>query len=119
MKTILQRLWIIVILPTVTSCTVWNYVKPKPELLRNLPSNISQAEAKFDRRVKQQFPLGSSERELVRELKSQDFQVRSFNKSAVFKTSNLACRLNWIISWKTDTLENITKIDGDYNTVCL
>ena len=119
MKVFKQTLLAIIFSSTVNGCAVWNYIKPKPELIENLPSNISHAESKFDRRIRQQFLVGSSERKLIQDLKSQGFQVNSSTQSAVFKTSNLACRLNWIIRWKTDDLENITKIVGKYNTVCL
>lgn len=119
MKIIKQTILAIVFSSTVNGCAVWNYIKPKPELIKNLPNNISLAETKFDRRIKQRFLVGSSERKLIQDLKSQGFQVNSFARNAVFKTSNLACRLNWIIRWETDELENLTEIVGKYNTVCL
>ncbi len=99
--------------------TLGNSVLFKPELVRNLPSRISEAETEFDLRIKRQFPLGSSERELIQILTSQGFTVTNSNSYAVFKTFNFACRLNWVVKWKTNDSNQLTKIEGKYNTVCL
>lgn len=44
-----------------------------PALARDLPSNVAQAEAAFDKRIKERFPAGTPENQLIAELKHQGF----------------------------------------------
>src|SRR5690348_13690596 len=44
-----------------------------PTLAQNLSTNIQEADAEFDRRVRERFASGASEAEIVAELSSQGF----------------------------------------------
>ena len=99
-----------------------NLFRRKPELIEKITTNIAEAKIEFDKTVKEEFHIGLPESKLIRELSRQGFTPGWSNKdqsSAVFITSNIACRSVWSITWKVDQHGNIIKIDGKYRPVCL
>ncbi len=94
----------------------------KPELIEKITTNIAEAKIEFDKTVKEKFHIGLSEMKLIRELSRQGFTPGWSNAnqhSAVFITSNLACRSVWSIIWKVDKDGNVTEINGKYRVGCL
>jgi hypothetical protein len=99
-------------------------VDSPPRIGQGLPDNIEQARVAFDRRVKEQFPVGSGEKALREELGRQRFVfVPSRDSSpggysAIYEAGQLVCRVTWVVSWSTEA-ERITRIAGDRRDVCL
>ncbi|MBE9046210.1 hypothetical protein IQ255_17660 [Pleurocapsales cyanobacterium LEGE 10410] len=97
--------------------------KKKPKFIQNTYShNISETKIEFKNSVKEEFSIGISENQLIKELAELGFKPGwSYNNqhSAVFITSNIACHSVWSVIWKVDDLGNVTKIDGQYRAGCL
>lgn len=95
----------------------WTYPRP-PALGYDLPSNYAEGEKVFGERVKAKFPIGMSETELLKELRSQGFSVRSYPNKADFKSATLTrgfiFRNLWSVRWRTkdNQLEDIWGVYG-------
>jgi hypothetical protein len=97
----------------------------QPQIGRNLPSAFHDANVAFDERVKERFPIGSSESALLAELKHEGFKVSestteaaAFNFFALYDAPGFPCRLFWKVLW-TSADAKITAIAGRYSGVCL
>ena len=73
----------------------------EPEIARGLPPGYAEANAAFDQRIKQRFPVGTSEKRIVRELEAQSFVVKSHPgwKEASFTKSHIATETVWSVRW--------------------
>ena len=93
----------------------------KPSLVRGLPSTIAVAEEEFDLRVKRKFLPNTSSSEIEKELSRQGFEIKNIRekKLASFELSNIACRLQYRITWKVNDRDEIYNLRGDYGAVCL
>lgn len=99
-----------------------NIFRKKPIIANNITSNLSKANSKFDEAVKEAFPVGLPEIELIRELNSQGFSPGWSYKNqhqAIYNTSNIACNFSWIVIWKTNNNGLITEINAQYKSYCL
>ncbi|MGL5804117.1 MAG: hypothetical protein ACRC2R_27445 [Xenococcaceae cyanobacterium] len=98
-----------------------NFFK-RPDLAQKMPDRISKSKIEFNKLVKKKFPIGLSEKELIRELNFQKFSPGwSYENRhrAIFETSNIACISLWEIIWEVDKQGRITEINGDYSVFCL
>jgi hypothetical protein len=97
-----------------------------PQIGRNLPNAFAEARPIFDQRVKARFPIGSSESELLGELRREKFTVTSldqksspygYTKQATAEIARFPCRIWWLISWTAEA-NKITAIGGMYGSTC-
>jgi len=79
----------------------------------------------FDERVKQRFPVGSEEKALLAELRSERFKTREspdpsspYRSWALYEQSELFCKNTWEILWSADA-GKITNIKATSRAVCL
>jgi hypothetical protein len=99
-------------------------VAKPPPIGKDLPSNFAAARPVFDQRIKQRFPVGSSERELLGELARESFKINpsahaaDSPRSASYESSSMVCKLLWVVDWSAED-GRITDIQGDYGSVCL
>ena len=93
--------------------------RPLPELARNLPQGWAEADLAFKERVRNRFPVGTPQKDVVDALESQGFTIAPDGKRASFEQPNIVCRLTWRIFWATDEVQNIRRIDGVYGGICL
>lgn len=99
-----------------------NLFRREPELVKKMPSNISQAKIEFNTVVKERFPRGLSEIQLIQELSEQRFSPGWSYKNknlAVFVSSNIACRSIWSIVWEANRIGSVTETEGKYTATCL
>jgi hypothetical protein len=96
-----------------------------PKLGRDLPRSWSDQTPYFDERVKERFPIGSSESTMISELRSERFSVRdaagldgSYNFAAVYEQAGIPCREAWTVLWSANG-GVISQIHGRYRQVCL
>jgi hypothetical protein len=96
-----------------------------PPLGAGLSHNYTEASPAFDQRIKNQYPVGSSEDVLRAELHNERFQVLQgidptlrYWYAASFDTLGAACRNKWTVWWNADR-GTITEIAADYDQVCL
>ncbi len=95
--------------------------KPKPELISDLPNNFAAAKIEFQKRAQQHFPLGTSEKELIRQLANQGFSPQwSYGDRhiALFEEKSFPCKLQWTISWKVNRTGRIQDIQTKYVGIC-
>ena len=112
----LAVLWVL-LLPACSAST--------PPLGRGLPKTFAPMAPDFDKRIKQRFPAGSDEEQLLAELRSERFKIREiddpssrYRHSALYEHPGVACKESWTIQW-TDDHAKITSIEGRYRQVCL
>lgn len=94
----------------------WLYPRTPP-IGRDLPSNYAEGERVFDERVKAEFPIGSSEAVLIKELHRQGFSVDLAPKWAgagATITKGLITKTIWSVRWraKADRIQEIWGIYG-------
>lgn len=93
----------------------WPYPRT-PELGKELPTPYKEGEREFDRRVKSQFPIGSSEDELISQLASEGFRLNRGDgpvRSATL-TQGLIIKTLWSIRWrpKDGQIEDVWGVFG-------
>jgi len=97
---------------------------PIPILLQSLPGQPSQEW--FAQRLKEHFPIGSSEADLIRELWLEGFlpktNLRAERRTAEFDSGDKGgfrrCRLTASVSWTADDKGQLTGLDGGYSNLC-
>lgn len=97
---------------------------PIPLLLQSLPEQPSQEW--FAQRLKEHFPMGSSEADLIRELWLEGFlprtNLRVDHRTAEFDSGDKGglrrCHLTANVSWTADDKGQLTGIDGAYTKAC-
>lgn len=79
----------------------------------------------FDKRVKEQFPVGSAENLMLSELRKEGFGIplkypltRGYASSANFSQRQGVCDVTWAIEWNVES-GKITAIEGSRGMVCL
>ena len=90
--------------------------KATPEIGRDLPAEYADGTRVFDQRVKQRFPLGSSEQAMVEELERQGFRrsaAFSGVEDATFTRDELITETLWSVRWRAQA-GRITEIWGVY-----
>ncbi|MEM7594190.1 MAG: hypothetical protein AAF383_22205 [Cyanobacteria bacterium P01_A01_bin.83] len=99
-----------------------NFFQKKPEFIQQTYShNILETKTKFKESVQENFPLGISEIQLVKELANKGFKPGwsySNQHQAVFISSNIFCFSVWSITWEVNEEGNVTEIDGLYRAGC-
>jgi len=97
---------------------------PIPQLLQSLPDQPSQDW--FVQRLKEHFPLASSEADLIRELWLEGFlpktsltaERRIAQYDSAEKGGFRRCHLTASVSWAADNKGQLTGIDGGYAESC-
>ena len=96
-----------------------------PPIGRDLPWAFADAQPVFDQRVKERFPVGASEQQLVTELRKEGFNLdpknvgrTEFKSAAAYELRGLPCTLYWTILWNAES-GGITAIKGKYDSACL
>jgi hypothetical protein len=81
---------------------------PTPPIAQGLPTS-SGPTPDFDARIKQRFPVGSSEGSLVAELRSENFGVTEirdpasqFRHQGYYEAHIFPCKATWTIKWFAD-----------------
>jgi len=100
--------------------------RPLPPLLQNAPKpqNIldNEAGARFTTYLLQQFPIGSSEMDLIDELWRDGFAPGGYDgkgrDEATFIDYGI-CRLDSQVSWDADQKGRLTKVSGWAAYTCL
>jgi hypothetical protein len=91
-----------------------------PPIARGLPKSFGPT-ADFDRRVKQQFIIGSDETKLLAELRTEGFTITEigdpsnrYKHSALFESTHFPCKETWKIRWTGDR-GMIQGVEGSYS----
>ena len=89
-----------------------------PKLARDLPRDYASGEREFDRRVKQLFPIGSSEAGLIKHLRSNGFSIRETKEGfcSASLVRGLVIKTLWSARWRAEDGQ-ITEIWGVYGAI--
>jgi hypothetical protein len=95
---------------------------PLPALVAGLSGNIQAADLEFRKRIRERFPVGSSEIELFQALEQAGFRPGweiGAQRAAYFTQPGFPCARDRWIRWRADDDRIITEIDSGYGTSCL
>ena len=100
-------------------------MKAEPELTHGLSANFKQGTVELNRRVQRRFPIGSSELEMVKQLRTQGFILGPAVidedgpwRDATFERKGFPCIIEWSIRWRAKAAR-ITTIWAIYGGQCL
>jgi len=93
-----------------------------PEIVATLPNDESQFSRELDARLRERFPIGSSQDKLIGYLVGANFvpdwPQHGVNESE-FIFNGLMCDRIAHVSWKADAAGALTNIGGSYESHCL
>jgi hypothetical protein len=96
---------------------------PLPEMVATLPGDESEFSREFDGRIRQRFPIGSSEDKLVDFLGSEgffpDWRRRDNPNASFFVQSGLICHKIVRVFWRGDATGALTDARGSYESRCI
>jgi hypothetical protein len=97
--------------------------RPFPEIVATLPGDESAFSREFDDRLRQRFPIGSSEDKLLGFLASEDFvpdwRRRDDPNASFFVQDGLICQRTARVFWRATAAGTLTEIRGAYGSQCL
>lgn len=97
---------------------------PFPPLVASATSeNMTTIDARFDRVVRERFPIGSLESQLIRDLVAQDFKPGwgwgQDGRSATYKDFAVICANEYTVRWRADATSRLTQVSGEFRAICL
>jgi hypothetical protein len=94
-----------------------------PTIAATLPGDEAQFNREFDERIRDRFPVGTSEDVLVDYLASEHFapewRRRDGANAAAFVWSGLVCTEVVRVLWRADATGVLTAVNGAYESHCL
>ena len=94
-----------------------------PEIIATLPDDESQFSRELDARIRERFPVGSSEDKLLAYLVSANFapdwRRRDDANASVFVWNGLVCSRTARVHWRADASGILTDVGGSYGSQCL
>lgn len=97
---------------------------PPPPLVASAGSGeVSAMDARFDRAVRERFPIGSLESKLILDLVTQGFKPGwgggLDGRTAIYKEFPVVCANEYTVHWRVDATSRLTKVSGDFRAICL
>src|ERR1700722_6775073 len=97
--------------------------RPLPEIVATLPGDESEFSREFDDRVRERFPIGSSEAKLGAFLTNENFlpdwRRRDSPNASFFVQSGLICQKIVRVLWRAEAAGALTDLRGSYESPCL
>lgn len=97
--------------------------RPLPEIVATLPGDESEFSREFDSRIRERFPIGSSEDKLAAFLANEgffpDWRRRDAPNASFFVQNGLICRKIIRVFWRADASGVLTEVRGSYESQCL
>ena len=97
--------------------------RPLPEIVATLPGDESEFSREFDDRVRERFPIGSSEDKLLDFLTNENFlpdwRRRDNPNASFFVQSGLICQKIVRVFWRADAAGALTDLRGSYESHCV
>ncbi len=94
-----------------------------PEIVATLPGIESDFSQEFDARIRERFPIGSSEENLIGYLTAEGFvpewRQRNEANASVLVHAGLLCEKSVRVFWRTDEAGMLTEIAGAYESQCI
>ena len=97
--------------------------RPFPEIVATLPGDESEFSREFDGRIRERFPIGSSEDKLLALLANENFfpdwRRRDSPNASFFVQSGLICQKIVRVFWRADPTGALTDVRGSYESRCI
>jgi hypothetical protein len=94
-----------------------------PAIAATLPGNESQFSGELNDRIRERFPIGTSEDSLIAYLAAENFapewRRRDEPNASTFVWNGLLCKKIIRIYWRADTSGALTDVNGSYESRCL
>jgi hypothetical protein len=93
-----------------------------PEIVATLPNDESQFSREFDARVRERFPIGTSQDKLIGYLVGANFVPdwpQDGANASMFIFNGLICDRIARVLWRADAAGNLTHVSGAYESHCL
>jgi hypothetical protein len=94
-----------------------------PDIAATLPGDESQFAREMDERIRERFPIGTSEDKLVDYLAGEGFvpewRRRDAANASMFVWSGLLCKKTVRALWRADAAGVLTDVNGAYESQCL
>ena len=94
-----------------------------PEIAATLPGDESDFARELDQRVRERFPIGTDEDQLLYYLRTQNFtpdwRRRDDPNTAYFRHQGLICEQTVRLNWRADASGKLTAVGGDYESHCI
>ena len=94
-----------------------------PAIAATLPGEEGRFSQEFDERIRDRFPVGSSEDALVDFLTGEHFapewRRRDGANAAAFVWSGLMCAKTVRVRWRADATGRLAEVNGAYESHCL
>src|SRR3984957_3198083 len=94
-----------------------------PEIVATLPGDESEFSREFDERLRERFPVGSSEDKLLTFLTNEgffpDWRSRDNPNASFFVQSGLICQKIIRVFWRANAAGTLTDIRGSYESQCI
>ncbi len=97
-------------------------VRIMPEIVATLPGDESQFSRELDARLRERFPIGTSEDKLIGYLVGANFipdWTQRDTKSSMFIFNGLLCDRIVHVLWRADAAGSLTNVSGAYESHCL
>lgn len=94
-----------------------------PDIAATLPGDKSQFSGELDSRIRERFPIGTSEDKLIAYLAGEGFtpewRRRDAANASAFVWSGLLCKKTVRAFWRADAAGVLTDVRGAYESHCL
>ena len=94
-----------------------------PEIVATLPNDESQFSRELDARLRERFPVGTSQDKLIGYLVGANFALpiglEATLNASVFVFNGLMCERSARVLWRADPAGALTYISGAYESHCL
>jgi hypothetical protein len=92
-----------------------------PEIVATLPNDESEFSREFDARVRERFPVGTSQDKLIGYLVGANFVPdwpQGGANASMFVFNGLICDRIARVLWRADAAGNLTSVSGAYESHC-
>jgi len=94
-----------------------------PALAATLPGDESEFNHEIDERVRELFPIGTSDEKLIAYLSAQGFtpewRERDYANAASYTWSGVLCAKIVRVIWRADSDGALTAVNGSYKSQCV
>ncbi len=94
-----------------------------PAIVATLPGDEAEFSRELDARIRERFPIGTSEDKLIDYLKSEHFlpewRRRNDDNLSTFVADGLVCKKIARVHWRADATGVLTQVGGAYESHCL
>jgi hypothetical protein len=97
-------------------------VRIMPEIVATLPGDESEFSRELDARLRERFPIGTSEDKLISYLVGANFipdWTHRDTKASMFIFNGLMCDRIAHVTWRADAAGSLTNVSGAYESHCL